>query len=269
MIHGFGKFWNIFSFFWRKILDAVLFGSVCHYAIIYFTGKETFDISGIIFFAALGLAFLSSIIHTVRIAIPTNKNKEIRVYNIEPDAVNVKNRMKSDVNVKADRGFKRVVKIMICIIVGTIILMIAKSKSGFDLKNHQGSWVPAAVLVVECVICNIYVCRPFRRCKCPICKRGKAIKFISKDLLESKNGNWTEQYEAMDFDSETRALYRVGTFGGKHYAGTEEVVTPVIRTKSTEYSNVNLGRYSKNYICRYCGQRFVYEDKDFEPTSSL
>lgn len=266
MIHGFGKFWNIFSYFWIKLLDALLFSCVCHYTIVFATGKEdVFDISAPIFGVAFGLAFVFSIIHTVRIIIAENKNKEPRILNREPDAINVKNKRDSDINVKAHRVGMWFVRNGLLIIGGAAALLIAQQVGGYNAENERGSWLPAVVLAAECIFFNFYVCRKRSRCKCPKCWRWRAITLDHRDVLEKTRGDWTELSDRMDFDEVQVDMYREGIFGDQ-YIGSEMRKQPVIRTHSTEHHNVKLGKYRKHYLCRYCGQRFIYEDTEFNPS---
>lgn len=254
---------DYYFIFLRKILDSILFGAICHYSITFIKGEDASDISDYILIAALALAILFSIIHAVRIAIPANRNIAFRVYNIEPDAINVKRTVKSDINVKVDRWVKRIVKNALIIIIGSAVFGISLSASGYDLERQKGSWIPAVVLVVECVSYNFYVCSAFKGCRCPICKRHKAIKLVSKKLLEKKIGNWTEKYEGMSF--EERPVIRVKFDNNGLESRYEDIAaTPVIRTQIREYHNVRLGRHSKLDVCRFCGQRFVYDDEEFE-----
>ncbi len=267
MIHGFGKFWNIFTFFWRKFLDALFLGTICHYSVKCFTGRDVYEISGVVLLAALVAGFVISIVHAVRIAKPANKDKELLSLDRQPDAINVKRTRRADTNVKTHRGVWRVVRHALVIILSAAAFSISFSLSGCDFEEQQGSWIPAVVLVAVCVFYNLFVCRGSRRCKCPLCKRRKAIKLISMELLETTIGDWTEYVDQMDFDKTIYDTYRVGLFG-KDYIGQEEEITPVIRTYGIDYHDIELGRYLKQYVCRYCGQRFLYEAKNFEPVQN-
>lgn len=265
MVGFFGRLWNIVLCFLRKLLDAILFGAICHYSITFIKGEEAFDISGYILLGGLALGFLISIIRIVMVARPINKNKEPVVLNRRPDAVNVKITKRSDVNVKVHRGFWWCVKNMLIIIIGVVLFSISLSSSSYDLEKHKGSWLPAVVLVAECVFYNFYVSRPFKKCKCRKCQCGKAIKLVSKELLEEKIGNWVEEHETMELEDVPVTRVKYNSLGLESYRYDDTETKSVIRTHQTVSHNIPLGRYLKQYICRFCGQPFVYEDEEFEP----
>lgn len=269
MLHGFGKFWNMFSFFWRKMLDALLLGTICHYAVRCFTGKEIYELSGVVLLAAMAAGFVLSIVRAVRIARPANKDKDLLVFNKQPEAINVRRSRRSSIDVKTHRGAKMVVKHALIVILGSAAYSVSLAVTGCDFEKEKGSWIPGVVLVGVCVYYNVFVCKSFKHSKCPLCKRRKAIKLSSKELLEKTIGDWTENVDVMDFYTDIYNEYLVGPFGRKEYIGQKEVTTPRIRTHGKVYHNIELGRFLKHYVCRYCGQQFQYEAKDFEPINKI
>lgn len=262
MIHGYKKFWNIIAVFLRRIFDAALFSVIFCLVGMFPAPNMKWDnelFFGVFAMASL-LALLLTIIRAIKTAKPKNESNEIQVCDKRPDAINVKIITTTDINVKIDRGAKRVFKHIF------FILMCGSAVAGGLLSAIPA--MASLILLILAVLYNKFICKSLKRCKCPMCKQWKAIKFVSKELLEEKIKDWTESTEKMDTIINHYRVYRIGLFKDT-YLRNEDVKTHKIRTHTTKYLNAKLGRFSKQYICRFCGQRFVYEDTAFEPAEDL